>query len=325
LAPTVIALVLGIVALLSLLLVVRVPSPDEWMRVGLDATHGPIFALVAILVAKLLQRSQSIDARATRWPDWSLCVRALAISVVLGIVIEILQGFEGRPPSLFDVLTDTAGAVAGLAVWTLLRRPGSARIGDSSRRSVWPVVALALAGLGIILWRPLCTAAAYAYRAASFPAIAEFSNPRSLHFATTDGTGASIAELPAPWSRQPGERALALRYDPAHPPAVQITEPSPDWRGYDAITVDLANAGPAELNLVLRILDVGHDWTNEDRANVPLVIPPQTRTTVRVALEAVESAPARRRMDLARIDNVMIFGRPPAAPGILYVARIGLE
>jgi hypothetical protein len=50
-----------------------------------------------------------------------------------------------------------------------------------------------------------------------------------------------------------------------------------------------------------------------------------TRTTVRVALEAIQSAPARRRMDLARIDNVMVFGRPPAASGVLYVSRIGLE
>jgi hypothetical protein len=223
------------------------------------------------------------------------------------------------------VLTDAAGAVAGLAVWTLVRRPRSAPAGESSPPSSWPVVALGLAGLAIILWRPLGTAIAYAWRDASFPAIADFSSARSLHFATTDGTGASIAELPAPWSRQTGERALALRYDPAHPPAVQITEPSPDWRGFNTITVDLTNAGPAELNLVFRILDVVHDWTHEDRANIPLVIPPMTRTTVRVALEAIQSAPARRRMDLARIDNVMVFGRPPAASGVLYVSRIGLE
>jgi hypothetical protein len=165
----------------------------------------------------------------------------------------------------------------------------------------------------------------YADRAASFPVIAEFADPGSLRFTTTDGIGASITELPAPWSRRPGERALELRYDPAHPPAVQITEPSPDWRGFNVIEVDLTNAGPVELTLVLRILDATHDWTHEDRANLPLAIPPRTRTTVRVALEAVESAPARRRMDMARIANVMIFGRPPAAGGALYVSRIRLE
>jgi hypothetical protein len=44
-----------------------------------------------------------------------------------------------------------------------------------------------------------------------------------------------------------------------------------------------------------------------------------------VTLEAVAAAPAARRMDMARIANVMLFGRPPAAPGALYVSRIWLE
>jgi hypothetical protein len=318
----VIALVLGIVALLSLLLVIRIPSPDQWIRVGLDATHGPIFALVAMLVATLLKRRRP---GTTGWPDWILCARALVISVLLGIAIEILQGFEGRPPSVFDVMTDTAGALVGLATWSLATRRPSGRLHAGERQAFWGVVALGLAGLLFVLWRPLQVARDYADRAATFPVIAEFADPGSLRFTTTDGIGASITEMPGPWSRRPGERALELRYDPAHPPAVQITEPWPDWRGFNVIVVDLTNAGPAELTLVLRILDATHDWTHADRANLPLVIPPQTRTTVRVALEAVQSAPAQRRMDMARIANVMIFGRPPAAPGALYVSGIRLE
>lgn len=322
LTPTVIALVLGIVALLSLLLVIRISSPDEWIRAGLDASHGPIFALIAILLAMLLGRRR---AGAAGWPDWILCARALAISVLLGIAIEILQGFQGRPPALFDVMTDTAGAVVGLAVWSLATRRGSLGALQGSHHPVWTVVTLGLAGMMFVLWRPLHVAMDYADRAADFPVIAEFSDPRSMRFTTTDGVAASITELPAPWFRRPGERALELRYDPAHPPAVQITEPSPDWRGFSVIEVDLTNAGPAELTLVLRILDARHDWSNDDRANLPLLIPPRTRTTVRVALEAVASAPARRRMDVAHIANVMIFGRPPTAPGALYVSRIRLE
>jgi VanZ like family len=318
----VIALVLGIVALLSLLLVIRIPSPDEWIRVGLDASHGPIFALVAMLLAMLLKRRQS---GRTSWPDWVLCARALAISVMLGIAIEILQGFEGRPPSLFDVMTDTAGAAVGLATWALATRRNTGTARAAERRTAWTVVALGLAGLVFVLWRPLHVARDYADRAVSFPVIAEFADPGSLRFTTTDGIGASIKELPPPWSRRPGERALELRYDSAHPPALQITEPSPDWRGFSVIELDLTNAGPAELSLVLRILDATHDWTHADRANLPLVIPPRTRTTVRVALDAVESAPVRRRMDMSHIANVMLFGRPPAAGGALYVSRIRLE
>ena len=44
---------------------------------------------------------------------------------------------------------------------------------------------------------------------------------------------------------------------------------------------------------------------------------------MRVALTAVESAPAARRMDMARIANVMLFGRDnPAAGGVVRVAAL---
>jgi hypothetical protein len=106
---------------------------------------------------------------------------------------------------------------------------------------------------------------------------------------------------------------------------VQVVEPQGDWRAFGLIAIDLTNAGPADASLVLRIHDAAHDWSHEDRFNLPLIIPSRTRTTVRVVLPVVEEAPASRRMDMARIANVMVFGQPPAAPGALYVSRIWLE
>ena len=322
--PVIAFLVVGILALLSPLLFIRIPSGNEWMRALLDASHGPIFAIVAMLVAALLSGRRG-TARAGAWPDWPLYLKALAISVALGALIEFLQGFEGRPPSFFDVMTDTAGALAGLAAWALATRPAMGEPGAAGGRNPWPVVALGLVGLAFVLWRPMHVAIAYAHRSAAFPSIADFSSAQGLDFVTTDGLEAAIADMPAPWARGGGERALELRYDPQHPPAVQVVEPLGDWRAFSVIAVDLTNAGASELSLVLRILDATHDWSHEDRFNLPLVIPPRTRTTVRIALPAVEAAPATRRMDMARIANVMIFGRPPAAPGVLYVSRVWLE
>jgi hypothetical protein len=259
------------------------------------------------------------------WPDWTVYAWSLAISIALGILIEFLQGFEGRPPSFFDVMTDTAGAMVGLSAWTLATRPAMGEPRAAVGRNPWPVVALGLAGLVFVLWRPLHVAIAYAHRAAAFPAIADFSSARGPDFVTTDGLGTAVADIPAPWAQRPGERALEIRYDTLHPPAVQVVEPQGDWRAFSVIAVDLTNAGPGELALVLRILDATHDWSHEDRFNLPLVIPARSRTTVRVALPAVEASPATRRMDMARIANVMIYGRPPATPGALYVSRIWLE
>jgi hypothetical protein len=202
------------------------------------------------------------------------------------------------------------------------------RGGDTARqhaaRSWWPL-AVALVGMTLVAWPPLQAARAYAARAAEFPAIAQFRTPRDLIFVTTDGASVDIVELPAPWARQTGERGLRLGFDARHAPAVQIVEPSPDWRGYSLIGVDLTNAADTEVQLTFRILDAHHDWSHEDRMNLPLVLPPRTRTTVRVALTEVQAAPASRPMDLSRIANVMLFGTPSAVPGEIYVSRVWLE
>jgi hypothetical protein len=318
------AAVAAVAALLSLPFVIRLPSDKAWLRVCLDGSHGPIFAAVAVIIAMWLRSGAARRGRAA-WPAWSVSVQALLATVVIGIAVEFLQGLQDRPPSAFDVMTDTAGAAAGLALWLLWTRP---RHGDGATRNRdlrWTLVAIALAGVTFVAWRPMQAATAYAQRAAQFPVLAQFERTRHLYFVTPEGTVTGLAELPAPWSQRAGERALRLEFDAAHPPAVQLIEPSPDWRGYSVVAADLTNPGETEIRLVFRILDATHDWTHADRFNLPLVLPPRTRTTVRVALDAVESAPATRRMDMARIANVMLFGRDNPAAGELYVSRLWLE
>jgi len=315
----------GIAVLLSLFFVIRLPSDKAWLRVSLDASHGPIFAILAIILAAWLQSRAVRRDGQTPWPDWATAGWVLLLSVGIGVAVEFLEGLQNRPPSLFDLGSDIAGASVGLVLWALLTRPRSEPRDTYHGRAVWTLSAIGLLGVTFIAWRPLEAAIAYAGRAAAFPVIAQFRGERDLYFVTTDGVGGAIAAMPAPWAQPGGESALRLDYDAGHPPAVQVVEPSRDWRGYGVIAVDLTNAGDTELTLVLRILDAAHDWSHEDRLNLPLVIAPRTRTTVRVALGAVESAPATRRMDMSRIANVMLFGRGVAAPGELYGSRIWLE
>jgi hypothetical protein len=320
-----VAAVAAVAALLSLLFVIELPSDKAWLRVSLDGSHGPIFAAIAVIIAAWLRSRAAGRAVAGDWPAWGIFVRALLATVAIGIAIEFLQGLQNRPPSAFDVLSDAAGAAAGLALWLWWTRPRSG--GDAARvRDVrWVLLAILLAGVTFVAWRPLQAAAAYAARAARLPLLAQFEQTRDLYFVTPDGTATGLAELPAPWSQRPGERALRLAFDAAHPPAVQLVEPSPDWRGYSVVAADLTNPGDTEIRLVFRILDATHDWTHADRFNLRFVVPPRSRITVRASLAAVESAPANRRMDMARITNVMLFGRDNHAAGELYVARIWLE
>ena len=314
----------GLAALLSLPFVIHLPSDKAWLRVCLDGSHGPIFAAVAVIIATWLQSGAARRGSAA-WPAWTVSVQALLATVAIGIAVEFLEGLQNRPPSLFDVMTDTAGAAAGLALWLLWTRPRRKGNSTRDRHVQWTLVAVLLAAVTFVAWRPMQAAAAYAQRMAQFPVLAQFERTRDLYFVTPDGTATGLAELPAPWSQRAGERALRLTFDAAHPAAVQLVEPSPDWRGYSVVAADLTNPGDTEIRLVFRILDATHDWTHADRFNLPFVVPARSRITVRAALGAVESAPASRRMDMARVANVMLFGRDNPGAGELYVSRLWLE
>lgn len=302
-------LIAGATGSLSLLLFLEVPGHGLWHRTLLDSAHAPIFAAVAVLL--LLMRAP--EARTRR----SAYVVAFVVALVLGILIEFVQSLGERPGSVFDVMTDAAGAAAGLALWSLFERRCGAK--------VWPAIAVALAGVTFIAWPPLRAAHAYAHRAVVFPTIVDFRGPEGLRFVATEGSRAWIADLPPPWAQEVDERALRVRYDEQHVAAMRILEPKADWRGYSIVAVDITNPAEHELELTFRIFDADHDWNHTDRLNLPVVIPPQTRTTIRVALAAVESAPKGRPMDLARIADVMLFGRESLQPGDLYVSRIWLE
>jgi len=299
----------GMAGALSLLLFIEVPGHGLWHRALLDSAHAPIFAAVAVLL--LLMRAP--EARTRR----SAYVIAFVAALVLGILIEVAQSLGGRPGSAFDVMTDAAGAAAGLALWSLFKRqPGN---------HPWPAIAIALAGITFVAWPPLQAAHAYAHRAVVFPTIVDFRGPEGLRFVTTEGSPAWIAALPAPWAQAVDERALRIRYDERHVAAMRIVEPQADWRGYSIVAVDVTNPAARELQLTFRVFDSAHNGNHSDRLNLPLVIPPQTRTTIRVALAAVESAPQGRSMDLARIADVMLFGRDGQPPAELYLSRIWLE
>ena len=311
------AIVIAIAALLSLLLFVSVPGQGLGYQVSLNASHGPIFAVVAVFVLLMLEPAERSGTIAY--------VNAFFVTVGLGILIEIVQTVAGRPGQPFDVMTDAAGAAAGLGLWALIERRRSGAESRPVAGGPWWPLAIALIGATLVAWPPLHAARAYAQRSAQFPIVAQFREPRDLTFVTTDGAGVAIVDLPAPWAQRVGERALRLGFDAGHAPAVQVVEPSPDWRGYTVIAADLTNPTDKEVGLTLRIHDATHDWSHEDRLNLPVVLAPRARTTIRVALSEVQAAPASRPMDLGHIANVMLFGRPAERPGEIYVSRLWLE
>ncbi|TAK51928.1 MAG: hypothetical protein EPO25_14985 [Gammaproteobacteria bacterium] len=273
----------------------------------MNAAHGPVFAGVAALLLYLWPAAD----RAGR----TAALGALALALGLGILVEVLQTISGRPGSIYDVMTDAAGAVTGLALWHLVR----------GRSRGWLAPAVALAGCTVIGWDPTRVALAYASRAESFPVLAQFDARQDLTFVASNGASDTVERLPARWARTADERALRVACDAQRPPVLHVIEPIPDWRGYAAVAIDLTNPLDRELRLTVRVFDDGGGFSHDEGSRRSFAVAPLTRATVRVPLVAAADMPARRHVDLARVARLMVIGRKIQEPTCYFVSRIWLE
>lgn len=309
---------LGLLLLALLLATVfmpTLPATAYWQRVLHDAGHGVVFAGIAVVLLAMQSHGPVRERRSRR--DYA---QALGIAVVLGLLTELLQFYlPQRDVSPADALHDAAGAVLGLAVVALLER----RVLD---RAIVPYAfTCALGALVVLAWEPLHCARVYAERHRSFPTLAPAGMLADAQFVAGRNATVAHAPLPEPW-RRPGEGpALRLSYEPGTRPALELTEAAPDWRSHAVLALDVTNPADAPVDFILRVLDRRHDWTHEDRLNLPVTIPPKTRATVRVSMAAIASAPTRREMDLAAIANVMLFATRPLQGHAFYVSRVWLE
>jgi hypothetical protein len=315
------ALLVGL--LLSAVFFLSLPGITLWQRVVQDAGHGPVFAGIAVVLLLVRGPAQGGAIRsASQYRD------AFLASIALGILTELLQySMPGRSVSAMDAMHDAAGAALGLAFawfvehWLACRRNLAPR-GDPGTRVV---VAIALCAFTLLAWQPLQCARAYAARDSAFPVLIPTGVLADGLFARPHEASVTYAPLPQPYQRPGDADSVRLAFKPGARPGLQVLEPYPDWRNRDTLVLDVTNPSPQPAQFMLRILDATHDWSNADRFNQPLVLPGAARTTIRISLEAVATSPARRRMDMGAIANMMLFALQPLDTGEFYVTRAWLE
>jgi hypothetical protein len=319
----------AIAGLLSLLLFIRIPGRGAWLRATLDASHAPIFAAVAVLLAILLRSSGSRRERPS-WPDWRRYGAVFVLAVVIGACIEFLQSLSNRPPSLFDVCTDAAGAAIGLALLALVERwrlPEPRPPGGGFGRLL---AALAVTGALFVSWRPVQTAHAYVAREQAFPRLMDFEDTVALPLVSTQYATVAVESVSPLWRRGPDDHALRVNYlggeaENDFPIRYVAIEPTVDWRGYSALVLDLVNPGPSELPLTLWILDDRHHWELDPPPSLPIVMPAGTRANFRIDLRTIAAVSGRRQPDLARIEQLLLFPTEAGAPAQIDIAAIWLE
>jgi len=305
----------AIIALLAAVILFGQNSDStQWAIVMANSAHGPVSALIAAVVFQLLTLSTSM----TLTRRWAI---AIVATTLLGILIEIIQGFIGRDAEVIDACNDLLGALlgAGLAVLAV----GAAK--DRRLR----VVSSALAFIaGVLIAVPVVhMAAAYIARDMRFPVLMDANRPLGDFFVTSFWLHATREILPADANPiEPGERGLWERDAERLAWSVAVTEVPADWRRWNTLVVELFNPAPVGKPMQLRIFDDRSDGLATRDGYIDLItLPPRRRIRWTVSLHDIATAPADRRIDLSRVRGLLLTSSADERSPDLYVLNMRLE
>lgn len=314
-------LLVAIGAVLGLVIFAQVPGEDLWAAELTDFGHGPAFAVLTLLLFKMLR------ARSTRQlPVLAEYAAVVVMALALGAIVELLQGMIGRDESIDDLLRDAQGTLAAVGFLVML---DPKLHGSGAFRPVRLAgLLLGLAGTAMLVWPPIMCGLAHLDRNRSFPTLADFDRPTSLHFVHPLG-GATIRwqKLPPAFAGHAGQ-THALRVDTTGRSwwGLMLREPLPDWRHYQRLAVTIANPSRQALTLELRV----HDREANEDSDAPftsiLEIPPLSWRTDIVPLAGMTSNSEGAGIDLAHVRSLMLARKGADHRATeFYLVRLRLE
>jgi len=109
-----------VILFLTLLPAADLPKVPEWQLISFaTASHAAVFFTLALLLSFGLTKQTSYPFL-RRYSQWI----TLISSVIFGVLIETLQTSMGwgRQGDLMDVVSNSIGTVAGIAVFSLIYR-----------------------------------------------------------------------------------------------------------------------------------------------------------------------------------------------------------
>jgi hypothetical protein len=236
----------------------------------------------------------------------------LIASLLLGIVIEVLQGLLQREASVDDLYRNFVGIISGLALVSMSRQK---ILRNKILAGMFSLGFLFLGSSSLfqMSWH-------YMQRAQAFPVILDFNAAWSGSFVRFNK-----AEMESSSGRAGGNNHLfRIRFSAARFPGVSVIEPVPDWSAYRKLRFWVASAHNENMDLFLRIDDINHDHHYQDRFNQKLVIHPGVNEVV-IMLAQIEKGPLYRDLDLTKIAGLILFMAKVEKSQLLEISNIYLE
>ena len=264
------------------------------------------------LLTYLLLRVPLISRRT--WPvQWAL---VLLITLVSGVLIELLQNGTQRTPDLEDVFRDLIGSLLVLVFLT--------NQWASAKRLAWrfAIKAMVLSLATLQLYPVAVSLFDEAMVRFQFPVLADFTTP----FQLTRWTGSARMDRLAP-PHLGNHDFMRVRLGTERYSGVALRHFPNDWRGFRRLQVKLFNPDEEPLRVTCRIHDYQHVEGMQryaDRFNRTFDLEPGINLLT-IELADIVAAPANRRMDLGRVHGLGLFVTRLTRPRTLYIQELRLE
>lgn len=248
---------------------------------------------------------------------WRLWIYTTLTVIIVGSMIEYLQGLVGRDMDIDDVYRDLTGTWFILAwqTWsppshlTDIRRLLCVQLPRLLATMLIAGELISVALTGLRQWKI----------SHQLPSLYDFQQSTSAF----EWKG-NIR--PARNFGQSSYYPLLVRFSPGHYPSVFLNNMPHDWSGYTHLEISLFNPAASPIRLTLRINDAEHDQDGgafSDRFNQRLMVRPG-ENHYSISLAAVRNAPHTRKMNMKKITRLGIFATNLTRSRFFYIKRLEL-
>ncbi len=314
-----ISLLVVLVFIILALMFGALPDTSLFWREVQNTGHTILFILIAILILLLLRGTSNFF-----WQkSFKLYITAFFISLLIGIVIELVQSITHSDASKMDIVRDLAGIIVGLGMYASTDSDLPSYSLKSGKWTKIGIVTLSFFVFTASMLPLTFLSTAYMQRKAAFPVVVDLTANWTLPFLQLRN---AIINLPeSNKTKIDGEDPLTrVDFKRGIYPGVSIIETYPDWSAYKAFTIIIYSKLIQPFELVLRIHDDQHNHNYTDRFNTKLTINKGTNY-FHILLEDIKKAPTSREMDMMKIKEIIIFSAQPVERLHFYMGSIRLE
>lgn len=307
-----------VIALIVLVLFGRLASPAMWAQILSDAAHGPVSAAIAILFMLMMgARGPAGTARQG--------LIAIAITTLIGILIELVQSRIGRDAELSDVITGSLGAVAGTGLFVFVIQY---RVSQTAQRcSTWLISGVCGLLATAVLSVPVVTmVSAYVAKQLRGPVLVDANVPLGTYFIGTHWIRPRVEPLPAAWQAASGKNRgyhVKTNNDPKW--GLSFQEFHPDWRAWRSLSVELINPCDVPLHLNVRVFDREDGLSNRIGHLTPITLSAHSHRVTHIAVPAMTHPGHGQPVDTHRIRGIVISAAAGNQAPDFYLLKLWLQ